>query len=252
MPRRFEWKLTRGQRRFDDPACRLWQGLRICRLGRPRHLRNSLQSQHAARQRQRVRICGIDEPSPLRHQLVWVLADGIDVSFPQGTDVATRRLHADGTDTAVYRTCSENLSPWFLGPQRPAFTTAGKPFGSLRPDGTLGDIVTYSDTDGWTSEADGMGVHWNGKEAVGTMPTRSMGWARTPWADHRATTTARGPTDSCAFRSLQASLTHTLPEDSLDCLSQWWLRHQHGPGACVAETQLECIRGPCDGSTVLK
>ena len=40
----------------------------------------------------------------------------------------------------------------------PSLHNSGETIRLLRPDGTLVDIVTYSDTNGWTNEADGMGA----------------------------------------------------------------------------------------------
>ena len=140
----------------------------------------------------------------------WVLADGIDASFPHGTMLPPGGFMLTVADTAVHRTMLGpfvSMVPWEA---TSSLHNSGETIRLLRPDGTLGDIVTYSDTDGWTSEADGMGLRWNGKEAVGTTANPKHGLVRTPWADHLEATTAHGPTDSMRSDLLNSSLTHTV------------------------------------------
>lgn len=107
----------------------------------------------------------------------WVLADGIDASFPHGTMLPPGGFMLTVADTAVYRTMLGpfvSMVPWEA---TSSLHNSGETIRLLRPDGTLGDIVTYSDTDGCTSEADGMGatLEWKGGSWDNSQPEAWVG-----------------------------------------------------------------------------
>ena len=98
------------------------------------------------------------------------------------------------SDTAVYRDLLGLFSPMVPWSGTSSLHNSGETIRLLRPDGTLGDIVTYSDTNGWTNEADGMGASlewkgnnwdnsqpdaWVGSNALGSSP----GSDNSTWAD---------------------------------------------------------------------
>lgn len=124
----------------------------------------------------------------------WVLADGIEASIPHGTMLPAGGFLLTASDTAVYRNLLGpfvNMVPWSA---TSSLHNSGETIRLLRPDGSVGDLVTYSDTDGWTNEADGMGASlewkggnwdnnqsdaWVGSNALGGSP----GTDNSTWAD---------------------------------------------------------------------
>ena len=101
--------------------------------------------------------------------------------FPDGE----RHVHAETCWAFV------TLIPWNGSS---SLHNSGETLRLIRPDGTKGDHVTYSDTDGWTNEADGSGASlewkgpgwdnaapeaWVGSNALGGSP----GMDNSTWAD---------------------------------------------------------------------
>ena len=88
----------------------------------------------------------------------WSLADGVDATFPPGTWVEAGGYLVTANDTSTYREMLGpfvQLIPWS---GTSSLHNSGEAIRVVRPDGTLADLVTYSDTDGWTQEADGAGA----------------------------------------------------------------------------------------------
>ena len=124
----------------------------------------------------------------------WSLADGVNATFPPGTWVEAGGYLITANDTATYREMLGpfvQLIPWS---GTSSLNNSGEAIRVVRPDGTLADLVTYSDTDGWTQEADGAGASlewkgfgwdnaipesWIGSNALGGSP----GAANSSWAD---------------------------------------------------------------------
>lgn len=124
----------------------------------------------------------------------WSLADGVDATFPPGTWVEAGGYLVTANDTSTYREMLGpfvQLIPWS---GTSSLHNSGEAIRVVRPDGTLADLVTYSDTDGWTQEADGAGASlewkglgwdnalpesWIGSNALGGSP----GSANSSWAD---------------------------------------------------------------------
>ena len=107
----------------------------------------------------------------------WTLADGIDAIFPQGTMVDAGGFILAVNDTATYRNLLGpfvQMIPW---QGTSSLHNSGETIRLLRPNGTLGDIVSYSDTNGWTTEADGAGssLEWRGTGWDNSMPEAWVG-----------------------------------------------------------------------------
>ena len=107
----------------------------------------------------------------------WRLADGIDALFPTGTLIAAGGFLLTVNDTATYRNMLGpfvTLIPWNGSS---SLHNSGETLRLIRPDGTAGDHVTYSDTDGWTNEADGSGasLEWKGPGWDNAAPEAGVG-----------------------------------------------------------------------------
>lgn len=124
----------------------------------------------------------------------WVIADGIDVSFPHGTMLPAGGFMLTVSDTAIYRNLLGPFVPMVPWSGASSLHNSGETIRLLRPDGTLGDIVTYSDTDGWTNEADGMGAslewkggNWDNSQPYGWVGSNALGGSpgsdNSTWAD---------------------------------------------------------------------
>ena len=139
----------------------------------------------------------------------WSLGDGIDATIPAGTTIEAHGFLLTANDTATYRAILGpfvGLVPW-MGTS--SLHNSGETIRLIRPNGTLADIVTYSDTGGWTNEADGAGGHSNGKEPAMTTHFPNLGLAPTPWVALRAQTTAAGRTEPATQISRVSPLMHT-------------------------------------------
>ena len=140
----------------------------------------------------------------------WVLADGIDASFPHGTMLPPGGFMLTVADTAVYRTMLGpfvSMVPWEA---TSSLHNKGKPFGcfvQMAHSETLSPTATPM---AGPVKPMAWGLRWNGKEAIGTTANPKHGLVRTPWADHLEATTAHGPTDSMRSDLLNSSLTHTV------------------------------------------
>ena len=124
----------------------------------------------------------------------WSLADGVDATFPPGTWVEAGGYLVTANDTSTYREMLGpfvQLIPWS---GTSSLHNSGEAIRVVRPDCTLADLVTYSDTDGWTQEADGAGASlewkvlgwdnalpesWISSNALGGSPAA----ANSSWAD---------------------------------------------------------------------
>ena len=125
----------------------------------------------------------------------WVIADGIDVSFPHGTMLpAGGFMLTVSTTPTMYRNLLGPFVPMVPWSGASSLHNSGETIRLLRPDGTLGDIVTYSDTDGWTNEADGMGgflgmerANWDNSQPDGWVGSNALGGSpgsdNSTWAD---------------------------------------------------------------------
>lgn len=107
----------------------------------------------------------------------WALADGIDSAIPPGTVVEAGGFLLTVNDTATYRAMLGpfvTLIPWS---GTSSLHNSGETLRLLRPDGTEADVVTYSDTGGWTNEADGAGgsLEWKGPGWDNALPEAWIG-----------------------------------------------------------------------------
>ena len=139
----------------------------------------------------------------------WSLGDGIDATIPAGTTIEPHGFLLTANDTATYRAILGpfvGLVPW-MGHLQLAQQRRNHPLDPSRRN--TGDIVTYSDTGGWTNEADGAGGSLEWKGAGLTMPFPNPGLAPTPWAAPRAQTTAAGRTEPGTQISRVSPLMHT-------------------------------------------
>ena len=97
-------------------------------------------------------------------------------------------------DTAVYRNLLGEFVPLLPWTASSSLHNSGETLRVVRPDGSVGDVVSYSDTNGWTEEADGFGgslewlggtwdnalpAAWVGSNALGGSPGHDNG----TWAD---------------------------------------------------------------------
>lgn len=107
----------------------------------------------------------------------WSLADGIDATIPLGTVVPAGGFLLTVNDTATYRALLGPFMPLVLWSGASSLHNSGETLRVLRPDGSEADIVTYSDTGGWTNEADGMGgsLEWKGPGWDNAMPDAWIG-----------------------------------------------------------------------------
>ena len=102
----------------------------------------------------------------------WVLADGIDAVIPAGTVIEAGGFLLSVNDTTTYQALLGpfmTLIPWS---GTSSLHNSGETLRLLRPDGTEADVVTYSDTGGWTNEADGTGasLEWKGPGWDNALP----------------------------------------------------------------------------------
>lgn len=124
----------------------------------------------------------------------YSLADGIDVTFPEGTMIPAGGFLVTANDTATYAALLNPFIPLFEWSGASSLHNSGETIRLLRPDGSEADIVTYSDTNGWTDEADGLGssLEWKGVPYDNSLPESwagsnalggSPGSANSTWAD---------------------------------------------------------------------
>lgn len=107
----------------------------------------------------------------------WSLGDGIDATIPAGTTIESHGFLLTANDTATYRMILGpfvELVPW-MGTS--SLHNSGETIRLIRPDGTQADMVTYSDTGGWTNEADGAGgsLEWKGPGWDNALPESWIG-----------------------------------------------------------------------------
>ena len=175
----------------------------------------------------------------------WILADGIDVSFPHGTMLPAGGFMLTVSDTAVYRDLLGPFVPMVPWSGTSSLHNSGETIRLLRPDGTLGDIVTYSDTTvGPRSRRHGH--RWNGRQQLGQHQPDA-------WVGSNALGGSPGSDNSTwADDPMQSDLAGL----SVDIHRQGGsfqqrhdggiLRHLDLEGAST-ETQFECLRGRCTG-----
>ena len=146
-------------------------------------------------------------------------------------------------DTSTYREMLGpfvQLIPWS---GTSSLHNSGEAIRVVRPDGTLADFVTYSDTDGWTQEADGAGasLEWKGLGWDNALPESWIG------------SNALGGSPGAANSSWPIDGDSDVLTRSVDAHGQGlamqafdggtFLGHPNLQGA-VAEPQLERIRRP--------
>ena len=107
----------------------------------------------------------------------WALADGIDATFPLGTFIESNGFLLTANDTSTYRQILGpfvKLIPWHGSSN---LHNSGETIRLIRPDGSQADVVAYSDTDGWTDEADGGGgsLEWKGSGWNNALPESWVG-----------------------------------------------------------------------------
>ena len=128
---------------------------------------------------------------------------------------------------------------------------SGETIRLLRPDGTLGDIVTYSDTDGWTSEADGMGatLEWKGGNWDNSQPEAWVG--SNALGGSPEATTAHGPTDSMRSDLLELLIDtrQRLSRRRVTVVASWSTRTFR---VRPRKHNLNAYEDHADGSIVLK
>lgn len=124
----------------------------------------------------------------------WSLADGVDATFPAGTILPSGGFLLTANDTSTYRDMLGAFVPMIQWTSTSSLHNSGETLRILRPDGSEADEVSYSDTNGWTDEADGLGSSlewlggiwdnaqpssWVGSNALGGSP----GSDNSTWAD---------------------------------------------------------------------
>ena len=124
----------------------------------------------------------------------WSLADGVSCNFPEGTVIPAMGFLLTANDTAVYRNLLGEFAPLLPWTASSSLHNSGETLRVVRPDGSVADVVSYSDTNGWTEEADGFGGslewlggtwdnalpgEWVGSNALGGSP----GHDNSTWAD---------------------------------------------------------------------
>ena len=107
----------------------------------------------------------------------WTLADGVDATIPEGTILPAGGFLLTVNDTATYRNLLGpfvQLVPWS---STSSLHNSGETLRVLRPNGTQADVVSYSDTGGWTNEADGAGgsLEWKGPGWDNALPESWIG-----------------------------------------------------------------------------
>ena len=124
----------------------------------------------------------------------WSMADGVDCAFPPDTwiEAQGQLIVANNTDTM------EALVPTFtpvLGwSGSSGLHNSGETLRLVRPDGSVAQTVTFSDTNGWPEDADGGGpsLEWLGLPHDNALPTswvtssslgESPGMPNSTWAD---------------------------------------------------------------------
>lgn len=103
----------------------------------------------------------------------WSMADGVDCAFPPDTwiEAQGQLIVANNTDTM------EALVPTFtpvLGwSGSSGLHNSGETLRLVRPDGSVVQTVTFSDTNGWPEDADGGGpsLEWLGLPHDNALPT---------------------------------------------------------------------------------
>ena len=119
----------------------------------------------------------------------WALADGIDAVIPDGTMIPAGGFLVTANDTAMYRAMLgpfESLVPWS---GTSSLHNSGETIRLIRPDGTEADVVTYSDTNGWSTGPDGGGgsLEWKGSGWDNALPEawiESNAFGGSPGADN--------------------------------------------------------------------
>ena len=104
------------------------------------------------------------------------IAAGIPLA-PNSAPGDTGGLRLTANDTATYRSLLGpfvQLIPWSGAS---SLHNSGETLRVMRPDGTEADVVTYSDTGGWTNEADGAGgsLEWKGPGWDNALPEAWIG-----------------------------------------------------------------------------
>ena len=107
----------------------------------------------------------------------WALTDGIDAEIPMGTTIEAHGFLLTANDTSIYRAILgpyQTLVPWL---STSSLHNSGETIRLIRPDGSQADIVSYSDTNGWTDEADGAGgsLEWKGAGHDNALPESWIG-----------------------------------------------------------------------------
>ena len=107
----------------------------------------------------------------------WVLADGIDAVIPVGTIIEAGGFLLSVNDTTTYQALLGPFMTFIPWSGTSSLHNSGETLRLLRPDGTEADVVTYSDTGGWTNEADGTGasLEWRGAGWDNALPEAWIG-----------------------------------------------------------------------------
>ena len=78
----------------------------------------------------------------------WSLADGVSCNFPEGTVIPAMGFLLTANDTAVYRNLLGEFVPLLPWTASSSLHNSGETLRVVRPDGSVADVVSYSDTNG--------------------------------------------------------------------------------------------------------
>ena len=124
----------------------------------------------------------------------WSLADGIDCVFPSGTWIEAHGQLVVANTPEVLDSLVPAFTPVLAMSGSSGLHNSGETLRLVRPDASVAQTVTYSDTDGWPDDADGGGasLEWLGGAHDNALPTSwvassalggSPGLPNSTWAD---------------------------------------------------------------------
>ena len=128
------------------------------------------------------------------HVSGWSVADGIDCAFPPDTWIEAGSHLVVANNPGMLDTLVPDFTPVLGWSGASGLHNSGETLRLVRPDGSVAQTVTYSDTNGWPEDADGGGasLEWLGLPHNNALPTSrgassalggSPGLSNSTWAD---------------------------------------------------------------------
>ena len=125
----------------------------------------------------------------------WSVADGMDCAFPPDTWIEAGSHLVVANNPGMLDTLVPDFTPVLGWSGASGLHNSGETLRLVRPDGSVAQTVTYSDTNGWPEDADGGGASLEWLGLPHNNPSRRHGAPVQPWEVHPDCPTAPGLID---------------------------------------------------------